>query len=96
MKYDFDTVIDRSGSGDLMHEALPPRWGRKDLLPMWVADMDFAVCPDIIDAMRRRLDHPILGYTVEPEDYFPAIHDWVLSHQQWDIKREWLCFVPES
>lgn len=94
MKYDFDTVIDRSGSGDLMHEALLPRWGRKDLLPMWVADMDFAVCPDIIDAMRRRLDHPILGYTVEPEDYFPAIHDWVLSHQQWDIKREWLCFVP--
>ena len=74
-KYDFDTVVDRSGSGDLMHEALQPRWGRTDLLPLWVADMDFPVCPDIVDAMRHRLDHPIFGYTVEPVDYFPSIHD---------------------
>jgi cystathionine beta-lyase len=92
--YDFDTVIDRSGSGDLMHGALKPRWGRDDLLPLWVADMDFPVCPDIIEALRNRLNHPILGYTVEPEDYFPAIHDWTLSHQGWDIKREWLSYVP--
>lgn len=92
--YDFDTVISRKGSGDLMHGALLRRWGRDDLLPMWVADMDFAVCPDILDALRNRLDHPILGYTMEPEDYFPAIHDWILSHHQWDIKREWLKFVP--
>ncbi|MGI6232270.1 MAG: MalY/PatB family protein [Prevotella sp.] len=92
--YDFDTVIDRTGSGDLMHGALLPRWGRDDLLPMWVADMDFPVCPDIIDAIRKRLDHPILGYTVEPEDYFPAIHDWIADHQGWDIRREWLSFVP--
>lgn len=94
MKYDFDTIIPRKGTGDLMHEALNPRWGRDDLLPMWVADMDFAVCPAIIDAMKARLDHPILGYTVEPEDYFPAIHDWVLSHHQWEIKRHWLKFIP--
>ncbi len=92
--YDFDTVISRKGSGDLMHGALLRRWGRDDLLPMWVADMDFAVCPDIMDALKKRLDHPILGYTMEPEDYFPAIHDWVLSHHQWDIKREWLKFIP--
>lgn len=94
MTYDFDTVISRKGTGDLMHEALQPRWGRTDLLPLWVADMDFAVCPDILDAMRRRLDHPILGYTVEPADYFPAIHDWLLSHHHWDIRREWLSFIP--
>lgn len=94
MTYDFDTVIPRKGSGDLMHEALLPRWGRTDLLPMWVADMDFAVCPAILDALKQRLEHPILGYTVEPPDYFEAIHDWVLSHQQWDIRREWVKFVP--
>lgn len=94
MTYDFDTVISRKGTGDLMHEALQPRWGRTDLLPLWVADMDFAVCPEILDAMRRRLDHPILGYTVEPADYFPAIHDWLLSHHHWDIRREWLSFIP--
>lgn len=92
--YDFDTVIVRKGTGDLMHEALMPRWHRTDLLPMWVADMDFAVCPDILNALKQRLEHPILGYTVEPDDYFPSIHDWVLDHHRWDIKREWVKFVP--
>lgn len=92
--YDFDTIIPRRGSGDLMHEALLPRWGRDDLLPMWVADMDFAVCPDILDALRRRLDHPILGYTVEPPDYRPAIIDWVRSHHQWEVRPEWISFIP--
>lgn len=82
-KYDFDTVISRKGSGDLMHGALKPRWGRDDLFPMWVADMDFAVCPDILNALRKRLEHPILGYTVMPEDYYPAIHNWLLTHQHW-------------
>lgn len=94
MKYDFNTIIDRTGSGDLMHGALLPRWHRDNLLPMWVADMGFAVCPDIIDAMKQRLEHPILGYTVEPEDYYPAIHDWILNHHQWSIHRRWLKFIP--
>ena len=92
--YNFNTIINRKGTGDLMHEALQPRWHRDDLLPMWVADMDFAVCPAILDALKKRLEHPILGYTVEPDDYFPAIHDWVLSHHGWDIKRQWLKFIP--
>lgn len=94
MTYDFSTIIERRGSGDLMHEALLPRWGRDDLHPMWVADMGFAVCPEIVDAMKARLDHPIFGYTMEPQDYFPAVHDWVLSHHRWDIQKEWFCFVP--
>ena len=60
MKYDFDKIIDRSGSGDLKHEALQPRWGRTDLLPLWVADMDFET-PDVItDALKARL--PALRY----------------------------------
>ena len=88
MKYDFNTVIDRKGSGDLMHEALLPRWGRDDLQPLWVADMDFAVMPDILDALRKRLEHPILGYTVEPTDYRPAIIDWIKTHHDWDDDRK--------
>ena len=94
MKYDFNTVIDRKGSGDLMHEALLPRWGRDDLQPLWVADMDFAVMPDILDALRKRLEHPILGYTVEPTDYRPAIIDWIKTHHDWDVKPEWISFIP--
>ena len=77
-----------------MHEALLPRWKRDDLLPMWVADMNFPVCPAIIQVLKARLDHPILGYTVEPKDYFPAIHDWVLAHHGWAIQREWVRFIP--
>lgn len=94
MQYDFDTIIERRGSGDLMHEALKPRWGRDDLQPMWVADMDFAVCPAIMDALKKRLEHPILGYTIEPADYRPAIIDWERTHHQWDIKPEWISFIP--
>jgi cystathionine beta-lyase len=56
--------------------------------------MNFPVCDAILDALKQRLEHPILGYTVEPKDYFPAIHDWILSHHQWEVKRSWLKFIP--
>lgn len=94
MKYDFDKIIDRSGSGDLKHEALLPRWGRKDLLPLWVADMDFETPAFITDAIKARLEHSLFGYTVEPEDFLPSIMDCVRDHHQWDVKREWIRFIP--
>ncbi|MCH3981206.1 MAG: PatB family C-S lyase [Prevotella sp.] len=93
-KYDFDTVIERRGSGDLMHEALLPRWGRDDLLPMWVADMDFATPDFVVDALKKRMEHPIFGYTVIPTDYWSSIIDWLKDRHQWDVKKEWLRFIP--
>ena len=92
--YNFDEIIDRSGSGDLKHEALLPRWGRNDLLPLWVADMDFATPDFVVDALKERLNHPIFGYTVDPSDYRPAIIDWIRSHHNWGVKPEWLSFIP--
>lgn len=92
--YNFDEIIDRSGSGDLKHEALLPRWGRNDLLPLWVADMDFATPDFVVDALKERLNHPIFGYTVDSSDYRPAIIDWIRSHHNWDVKPEWLSFIP--
>ena len=94
MKYDFDKIVDRSGSGDLKHEALLPRWGRNDLLPLWVADMDFETPHFITDAIKKRLEHSLFGYTVEPDDFMPSIMDWVREHHQWDVKREWIKFIP--
>ena len=88
--YNFDKVIDRSGSDDLKHGALLPRWGRDDLLPLWVADMDFETPSFITDALKARLEHSLFGYTMEPEDYLPSIIDWVRDHHQWDVKREWI------
>ena len=92
--YNFDEIIDRSVSGDLKHEALLPRWGRNDLLPLWVADMDFATPDFVVDALKARLSHPIFGYTIEPADYRPTIIDWNESHHCWKIKPEWISFIP--
>lgn len=92
--YHFDTHIDRTGTGALKIDALGPRWGRTDLLPLWVADMDFPTPDFILDALRDRLAHPILGYTAEPADYRPAIVDWMAAHHDWRIAPEWISFVP--
>ena len=92
--YNFDTHIDRAGTGALKIDALGPRWGRTDLLPLWVADMDFPTPDFILDALRDRLAHPILGYTAEPADYRPAIVDWMAGHHGWRIAPEWISFVP--
>lgn len=93
-KYDFDTVIERRGSGAIKTDVLEERFGRGDLLSAWVADMDFATPPFIIDALKERLGHPILGYTAEPADYRPAIIDWERELHGWEIKPEWLSYIP--
>ncbi len=92
--YDFDKIIDRTGSGDLKHEVLRERYGRADLLPLWVADMDFETPQFITEALRKRLDHSLFGYTVEPSDYWPTVQRWLKDHHQWDVKREWLTYIP--
>ena len=73
MTYDFDKIIDRTGSGDLKHGVLKERYGRSDLLPLWVADMDFETPHFITDALRRRLEHSLFGYTTVPDDYWLSI-----------------------
>ena len=93
-QYDFDTVIDRHHTGALKLEVLQERYGRPDLLPLWVADMDFATPDFVVNAMKERMSHPIFGYTVEPSDYWPSVIDWIRSHHQWEVKREWLTFIP--
>lgn len=94
MTYNFDKIVDRSGSGDLKHAVLQQRYGRGDLLPLWVADMDFETPPFITDALRRRLDHSLFGYTVEPEELWPTVAGWIRSHHQWEVRPEWLTYIP--
>lgn len=90
----FDIEIDRRHTGSLKWDALRERYGNPDLLPLWVADMDFATPPFIIDALRSRLDHPVLGYTVMPADYFPAIRDWLRALHGVEVPEEWISFIP--
>ena len=94
MKYNFDQIIDRRGSGALKCDALEQWYGNSELLPMWVADMDFATPDFIVDAIKERLEHPIFGYTIEPERYREAIITWIASHHGWAVKREWICYIP--
>jgi cystathionine beta-lyase len=92
--YDFDKVIDRSNTGALKYEVLQERYGRADLTPLWVADMDFETPRFITDALRERLEHSLFGYTVEPEDYKPSIIRWIKNLHGWDIKPEWINYIP--
>ena len=94
MEYNFDKLVDRSGSGDLKHEVLAERYGRGDLLPLWVADMDFETPHFITDALRKRLDHSLFGYTIIPKDFWPTIIEWIYNHHQWHVEEEWMRFIP--
>ena len=94
MTYNFDKIIDRTGSGDLKHGVLKERYGRDDLLPLWVADMDFETPEFITEALRQRLEHSLFGYTVVPDELWTTIVKWIADHHQWDVKREWLTYIP--
>ncbi len=93
-KYDFDTIIDRRGTSAVKYEGLDAFFGRHDVSPMWIADLDFAVCPDIVAALRRRLDHPILGYYACPETYWDALAQWLFRRHGIRVEREQMTFIP--
>lgn len=93
-RYDFDKPVDRRGTGALKFEVLGERYGRADLLPLWVADMDFETPPFVVEALRRRLEHPLFGYTVDPPEYWPTVIRWIADHHGWEVQREWLTFIP--
>lgn len=94
MTYDFDKIIDRHGTGALALDVLQERYGKADLMPLWVADMNFATPKFITDAMKRRLDHSLFGYTVVPKDFWPTVTRWIEAHHQWTVREEWMRFVP--
>lgn len=94
VKYNFDKVVDRRDTGALKLDVLQERYGRSDLLPLWVADMDFETPSFITDALKKRLEHSLFGYTVMPKDFWPTVIDWIRAHHQWDVKPEWLAFIP--
>lgn len=93
-KYDFDKVIDRRGTNALKLEVLKDRYGRSDLIPLWVADMDFETPGFITEAIRKRLEHSLFGYTVEPEELWPTVAGWIGSHHGWKVDKKWLTFIP--
>lgn len=92
--YDFDEIIDRRGTDCIKYDLLKERFGHEDLLPLWVADMDFRTPAFIIDAIGKRCGHPVFGYTCPSGDYYRSIIEWNRKLHGWDIRREWLSFIP--
>ncbi|MCQ2238476.1 MAG: PatB family C-S lyase [Bacteroidaceae bacterium] len=94
MKYNFDEVIDRRGTGTYKYGELKNIFGREDLLPLWVADMDFATPPFIVEALKKRLEHPVFGYTMPDPEYWQVVSKWIEDHHGWKTKAEWMTFIP--
>ena len=94
MKYNFDKVIDRTGTNCLKWDACKDVFGKDDILPMWVADTDFEAPKEAIDAMKKRLEHGIFGYTYRSESFNNAVISWMKKRHGWDIEDEWITFSP--
>lgn len=91
---EFERIINRENTNSMKWDKLKANYKREDLIPMWVADMDFAISPDITLAIQERIAHPILGYTFCSNDYYDAVINWIKRRHDWDIEKEWIVFTP--
>ena len=89
MKYDFDEQISRRGTDSYKWDSAES----ENVLPMWVADMDFHTAPAIVDALRRRIEHGIFGYTRVPDSYYEAVTSWFARRHGWKMDREWIIYT---
>ncbi|WP_438970959.1 pyridoxal phosphate-dependent aminotransferase [Methylophaga sp.] len=94
MTFDFDTPIDRSGSNSLKLDARKAYFGRSDVIPMWVADMDFAAPHAVTEALVRRAQHPLYGYTMYPDSLYQAMIDWCDKRYDWTVKQSEVMMCP--
>jgi cystathionine beta-lyase len=94
MKYDFDTVCDRSNTACAKWDAVKTIFGREDIIPMWVADMDFPTAKPIVEALKRRAEHPFYGYTMAGPSLTEAVVERLKRKYSWKIEPEWVVFTP--
>ncbi len=94
MQYNFDEIIDRSGTDAFKYDARKRYFGTDDVLPMWVADMDFRTPDFIVDAMKKRLEHEIFGYTLKPDSQYDAVIGWMYRRHGWKVEKDWIVFTP--
>lgn len=87
--YNFDELVDRRGTNSYKWDSAPGG----DVLPMWVADMDFRAAPPIIDALRRRVEHGVFGYVKVPGEYYDAVAGWFARRHGWHIERDWIMYT---
>ena len=89
MKYNFDEIVPRRGTNSYKWDSAQA----EDVLPMWVADMDFRTAPCVVEALRRRVEHGIFGYTKVPSAYYEAVINWFARRHGWKIERDWMIYT---
>ena len=89
MKYNFDELIERRGTDCVKWDESPS----PEVIPLWVADMDFRVAPAIQKALQQRVEHGVFGYNIVPESYYEAVISWFHRRHQWDIQRSWILYT---
>ena len=94
MKYDFDKIINRADTNCVKYDLRQQVFGNPNVLPMWVADMDFETPDFVREAVIRRAEHPVYGYHFKDEAYFEAIRKWILRRHHWNVHKDWMSFVP--
>jgi len=94
MKYNFDTVIERRGTGSEKWDMCDTIFSGSGLLPLWVADMDFQAPPEVIEALAKRAAHGIYGYTAYTDSAYGSVINWFSRRHGWDIKKEWIVYSP--
>lgn len=91
---DFDTVIDRKGTRSLKYDFAVRRGKPENVLPLWVADMDFQTSSYITDALEDMVKHGVFGYSESEEHYFEAVQNWMERHYNWHVKESWMTKTP--
>ena len=94
MKFNFDKIIDRTNNFSAKWSEMNKNFGTNNLLPMWVADIDFLTAPCVMEALKDRLEQGIFGYTTRPSSYNESIVNWLDNRFSWKINQEWLMFSP--
>lgn len=89
MKYNFDEIVPRLGSNSYKWDSA----GSEDVLPMWVADMDFRTAPAVVEALRKRVEHGVFGYVKVPETYYEAVRSWFKRQHNWVVEKDWILFT---
>ena len=94
MTFDFDTIIDRRNTGSMKWDCRERSHWEPDVIPMWVADMDFPAPPAVVEAVRRRAEHGIYGYPIGSRSFSTAVAHWLKSRHGWDVKKGWITKSP--
>jgi len=94
MRWNFDEPARREGTSCIKYDLRKETFGVAEVIPLWVADMDFNTPDFIIKALTARLSHEILGYSFRPEEYYSSIINWTRSRHKWNLEKEWICFSP--